>query len=137
MGGSAVLRRWAAAGGPPPGDDALRGMALLAQAVRDGDPAATLVVAETGRYLGAALANLVNVLNPDTIVLGAWVVEELAEWLLPAVRAEVAARALPRAYAAVRLLPSPISGHRTCLGMATFALERFLSDLGVPSRGLP
>jgi hypothetical protein len=64
------------------------------------------------------------------------VVDDLEEWLLPAVRAESAARSLPRAYEAVRLLRSPISGNRTCLGMATFALERFLSDLGVPSRRL-
>jgi predicted NBD/HSP70 family sugar kinase len=133
VGARAVLRRWAAAGGPPPADE-LAGIAALAQAVRDGDPAAARVVAETGRYLGAGLANLVNMLNPDTVVLGGFVVDDLEEWLLPAVRAESAARSLPRAYEAVRLLRSPISGNRTCLGMATFALERFLSDLGVPSR---
>lgn len=166
VGAPAVLRRWHAAGGPDPGGtssvtraggeagadrqagaatdpatglatDELGGVALLGQAVRAGDPTAARVVAETGRYLGAGLANLVNMVNPDTIVLGGWVVDELEEWLLPAVRAEAAARALPRAYAAVQLLRSPISGHRTCLGMATFALERFLSDLGVPSRRVP
>jgi predicted NBD/HSP70 family sugar kinase len=92
------------------------------------------VVAETGRYLGAGLANLINMLNPDMVVLGGFVIDELEEWLLPAVRSEAAARSLPRAYEAARLVRSPISGHRTCLGMATFALERVLSDLGVPSR---
>jgi predicted NBD/HSP70 family sugar kinase len=136
VGAPAVLRRWADAGGRAP-DDELGGVAALAQAVRDGDPTAARVVAETGRYLGAGLANLVNMLNPDTIVLGGWVIDELAEWLGPAVRSEAAARSLPRAYEPVRLLRSPISGNRrTCLGMATFALERFLSDLGVPSRRL-
>jgi predicted NBD/HSP70 family sugar kinase len=133
VGAPAILRRWAAAGGPQT-EDELGGIAALAQAVRDGDPTAARVVAETGRYLGAGLANLVNMLNPDTVVLGAFVIDHLEEWLLPAVRAECAARALPRAYESVRLLRSPISGYRTCLGIATFALERFLSDLGVPSR---
>lgn len=157
VGAPAILRRWHAAGGPDPAGawsgarakggaaaattdlatDELGGVALLGQAVRAGDPTAARMVAETGRYLGAGLANLVNLVNPDTIVLGGWVVDELEEWLLPAVRAEAAARALPRAYAAVQLLRSPISGPRTCLGMATFALERFLSDLGVPSRRVP
>lgn len=135
VGAPAVMRRWAAAGGPRT-DDELSGIAKLAQAVRDGDPTAARVVAETGRYLGAGLANLVNILNPDTVVLGAFVIDDLGEWLLPAVRAEAAARALPRAFESVRIVRSPISGQRTCLGMATFALERFLSDLGVPSRRL-
>lgn len=136
VGAPAILRRWAAAGGPREVGDDLAGIATLAQAVRDGDPTAARIVAETGRYLGAGLANLVNMLNPDTIVLGAFVIDDLEQWLMPAVRAETAARSLPRAYEPVRLLRSPISGNRTCLGMATFALERFLSDLGVPSRRL-
>jgi predicted NBD/HSP70 family sugar kinase len=136
VGAPAILRRWTAAGGRPDASDELAGIAALAQAVRDGDPAAARVVAETGRYLGAGLANLVNMLNPDTIVLGGFVIDDLDQWLMPALRAETAARSLPRAYEPVRLLRSPISGNRTCLGMATFALERFLSDLGVPSRRL-
>jgi predicted NBD/HSP70 family sugar kinase len=136
VGAPAILRRWAAAGGPRDPGDELAGIAALAQAIRDGDPTAARVIAETGRYLGAGLANLVNMLNPDTVVLGGFVIEYLEEWLMPAVRAESAARALPRAFEPVRLVRSPISGYRTCIGMATFALERFLSDLGVPSRRL-
>jgi len=84
VGAPAILRRWASANGPSDAGDELAGIASLAQTVRDGDPVAARVVAETGRYLGAGLANLVNMLNPDTVVLGGFVIDDLEEWLMPA-----------------------------------------------------
>jgi predicted NBD/HSP70 family sugar kinase len=128
VGAPAILRRWGR-----PGADELTGIAALADALRTGDPGARSTIDEVGRYLGAGLANLVNIFNPDTMVLGGWVVDLLGEWLLPAARATAAARALARPFAATTILPSPISTHRTCLGMATFALETFLRNAGVPS----
>lgn len=40
------------------------------QAARQGDPAAVEIVANVGHYLGIALANLVNIFNPELILLG-------------------------------------------------------------------
>ena len=128
VGASAILRRW----GRPAADE-LTGMAELAAAVRAEDPAALAAVEQVGRYLGAGLANLVNIFNPDIVVLGGWVVDQLGEWLLPAARATAKARALAWPFAATTIQRSPISVHRTCLGMAAFALENFLRDAGVPS----
>jgi predicted NBD/HSP70 family sugar kinase len=128
VGAPAILRRW----GRPAADE-LTGMAELAAAVRAADPVAQSIVQEIGRYLGAGLANLVNIFNPDIVVLGGWVMDQLGEWLLPAARATAAARALARPFAATTIQRSLISAHRTCLGMAAFALENFLRDAGVPS----
>ncbi len=40
------------------------------QAARQGDPAALEIVGSVGHYLGIALANLVNIFNPELILLG-------------------------------------------------------------------
>ncbi len=40
------------------------------QAARQGDPAAVEIVESVGHYLGIALANLVNIFNPELILLG-------------------------------------------------------------------
>ncbi|MFE7957525.1 MULTISPECIES: ROK family transcriptional regulator [unclassified Streptomyces] len=102
----------------------------LARAVAAGDPVATRVVRETARYLGAAIADLVNVLNPEVVVLGSWVAARLGEPLLRAVREAVAGRALRRPLAATAIVLSPLPTDPVCLGAATFALEGALQDAG-------
>jgi len=46
------------------------------RAAREGDPLALLVFHDTVEYLGAGLVNLVNLLNPEAIVLGGGVFSE-------------------------------------------------------------
>lgn len=40
------------------------------RAALDGDPLATHIMQDTGRYFGIGVANIINTLNPDIIVLG-------------------------------------------------------------------
>jgi glucokinase len=42
----------------------------ISLAARQGVPEAVAIIAGAGRYLGMALANLVNIFNPDRIVIG-------------------------------------------------------------------
>ncbi|MCC2686265.1 MAG: Mlc transcriptional repressor of MalT (the transcriptional activator of maltose regulon) and manXYZ, partial [Paenibacillaceae bacterium] len=42
----------------------------LCEMARSGDSAALTCVERAGRYLGIAIANQINLLNPDTVVLG-------------------------------------------------------------------
>ncbi len=43
---------------------------MIAEAARQGDPAALRMLATAGRYFGIGLSTVVQVLNPDTIVIG-------------------------------------------------------------------
>jgi len=54
----------------------------LAYADRDGDPVARQVADATGRYLGFALANLINMFNPELVALAGWVADAWGERLL-------------------------------------------------------
>lgn len=64
----------------------------VAQAARDGDGVALRLIRETATYLGAGLASLVNILNPDRIVLAGGVMQA-GDLLLIPVREEVRRRA--------------------------------------------
>lgn len=102
----------------------------LAHGVAANDPVALKVVRETARYVGAGIANLVNLLNPEVVVLSSWVARKLGDPLLREVREAVQRHALRRPFAATEIVLSPIPTDPACLGAATFALEGALQSVG-------
>ncbi|MFC4564319.1 ROK family protein [Nocardiopsis mangrovi] len=128
VGAPAILERWRRAGGEvPPGQE--EGIAALAAAAARDDPAALAAVSGTGRYLGAALANLVNIVNPELIVLAGWVGTELGERLRAVAETEMKRQALTRPLEAARLRMCAVEGNGVSLGAATFALEAGVETL--------
>ncbi|MFJ3715503.1 ROK family protein [Streptomyces sp. NPDC090057] len=112
-----------------PGDQTATIDALGAAAAAD-DPVALEAVRDTARYLGAGIADLINLLNPEAVVLSSWVAARLGVPLLDEVRAAVARRALRRPLAATEIVLSPIPTDPVSLGAATFALEGTLRSAG-------
>ncbi|MFB6837938.1 ROK family protein [Streptomyces sp. NPDC056361] len=108
-------------------DDAAT-VAALARAAAERDPVAAAVIDRTGRYLGAAVANLVNLLNPRVLVLGNQVVDLLGERLLTAAYEAVTRHALPLPHRAATLRRSAVPHNAVTRGAAAFALEGFLDD---------
>ncbi len=105
----------------------------LARGAAARDPVAAKVIAETARYLGVAIANVINLANPEVIVLSSWVAERLGAWLLTDVRAVLERHALGRPLAATEITLSRLIGDSVSLGVATLALEGFLAGVGVAS----
>jgi N-acetylglucosamine repressor len=66
---------------------------FMVEAARKGDPVALPVFEETGYYLGLGLVNLINILNPQKVVLGGYVTQAY-EFLLPVIQKTVQERAL-------------------------------------------
>jgi len=91
--------------------------ALLCQAARAGDPAARQIWAEFGRLLGIGLGNLVNLLNPDRIVLGGGVA---GAWSLfyPSLTRTVRAQALEASMQAVRIVRARLGNRAGIVGAA-------------------
>ena len=71
------------------------------------DPVAVKVIRRTARYLGASIAHLVNLFNPEVVVLSSWVAAALGEPLVAEVHEAVARHALPRPVAALSSSPDP------------------------------
>jgi glucokinase len=103
----------------------------LVEQVLAGDPAGRAVVAEGGRWLGRGLAMLVDILNPDCIVIGTLGVV-LGDLLLEPARAVVQAEALPRAASACRILPAALGSR---LGDVAALMAAIIALQAVPLRG--
>lgn len=82
-------------------------MPELARLARAGDADALAVLDETGRHLGRGLAVLLDVLNPEVIVIGSLGCR-LGELVLGPARAELRREALPGAVAACRIVPAAL-----------------------------
>ncbi|WP_329439294.1 ROK family protein [Streptomyces sp. NBC_01426] len=103
-------------------------VAHVARASAEGDPVAVETVARTAHYLGTAAADLLNLFNPQALVLGGRVAERLGEPLLRQTREVIAEHALPATLQALTCRLSTVTDNPVSLGAATFALEGFLDD---------
>ena len=82
---------------------------IVYQAANDGDDLALEVVRDTARFLGAGIANLVNIFNPEMVVLGGGVTAA-GERLYRPLRQEVVRRAFKPAADACRIVPGTLQG---------------------------
>lgn len=92
-----------AAGGKPADIQARHVVA----AAREGDPFSRSILAEAGTYLGIGLANLIQILNPERIILGTIAVHA-GDLLLEPVRQSVADRAWERARSVCAIVPAEL-----------------------------
>lgn len=95
---------------------------LLAAAAGDED--VTLLIRSIGDYLGAGIANIVNVFNPDVVIIGNRM-SRAAEWLEPAVQAAVDQRTLPYHRERMRILFAELQDQSAVRGAAYYAISRF------------
>jgi predicted NBD/HSP70 family sugar kinase len=115
-GGPALLALLSPSGTP------VRTVAELVARARDGDPGCRRVLADAGEYIGVAVANLVNLLNPGLIVFGG----ELGladELILTTLRARVQRASLPPAAQAVVVVPAVLGDRAESLGGALLPLR--------------
>ena len=96
--------------------------ALVTELAHDGDPAAGDVMRLMGERLGLGVVSLVNVFNPEVVVVGGGAIAA-GELLLAPAREVVAARALPINRADVRLVSARFGAESGMLGAACMALD--------------
>jgi glucokinase len=96
--------------------------ALVTELAHDGDPAARDVVALIGTRLGVGIGNLVNMLNPEVVVVGGGVIGA-GELLLAPARDVVAGRALPPSRDAARIVRAHFGVESGMIGAGVLALD--------------
>lgn len=95
------------------------------EASRMGDEIARDVVRDTAHFLGVGISNLINVFNPDTVVIAGGVTQA-GEGLFDPLRAEVKRRAFKPAVDACRILPGALPLSAGVVGaVATFKAQTF------------
>jgi len=128
VGAGAIIDRYHEARGdlpvPEAGEEAqLR--ALIADA--EHSPVARRVLDDTVNYLGAGVGSLINLFNPERIVLGGWAGVALGAKLLPAIRQAAAAHALSQPFQQASIELCELGVDAVALGAATLPIARLLA----------
>ena len=93
------------------------------RAAKDGDELALEVVNDTARFLGVGIGNLLNVFNPEVVVVMGGVTLAGDHLFVP-LRRETARRAFKPAVAACRIVPGELSGTAGVYGAAKTFLDQ-------------
>jgi glucokinase-like ROK family protein len=113
--------------------DSITGEMVLDAAAKR-DPLAIEIVQEAARYLGIAVANVIDLLNPAVVILGG-VVIEVGELFLDPIREEIQRRAFSIPLAAVQVVPSSLGFRAAAIGAATLVTDRFFSPARLTATG--
>jgi predicted NBD/HSP70 family sugar kinase len=130
VGASALLREWAELEPSPALPAEPDQPAWIERLLASTSPAAAEVLDRAAVRFGTAAADLVNVFNPELIVVGGWVGRAVAPRLLPRIRETIAAQALAYSAARVAVEIGALGPDAVALGAATLVLERLLAAGG-------
>jgi predicted NBD/HSP70 family sugar kinase len=127
VGGAGIARRWREAGAEPSSNEEKALGELLAAGSR-GDSVATRVIDETVEILGLGLSNLVNLFNPERVVLGGWAGLALAENHLAEIAAATRQTSLVRPGGQFDLVGATLGRDAVALGAALMAVESLIQN---------
>ncbi len=96
---------------------------LVAEAAAQGDTEAREILAEAMNYLGIGVANLVNLFNPQLVVIGGGLAN-IGETLFEPVRRAVDRCAFPKPAQTVQVVQAELGDYVGVLGAAAVALTR-------------
>ncbi|MCX6083052.1 MAG: ROK family protein [Chloroflexi bacterium] len=94
----------------------------VTSAARRGDLVSQNIIASAGRYLGIAIAGLVNLFNPQTIVVGGGVAQ-VGDLLLQPIRDTVTQRSLKASARTVKINTAVLRRHSSGMGAIVQALS--------------
>ncbi|MEU9589274.1 ROK family protein [Streptomyces sp. NPDC048193] len=136
-GAEALLARWREAGGRPPSgtDDEEAALTDMLRAAhppdgREPDPVAVRVLAETAEYLGAGLSDLINLFQPERVLVGGWAGLRLGPGFLESVREHAHAHALRHPAGRVGIALGRLGPDAVTLGAALLPLAAFFARGG-------
>jgi predicted NBD/HSP70 family sugar kinase len=122
VGAEAILDRF---GHALPGDDEESALAaLIGLAATSAE--AEQVLAETALYIGVGIADVINLISPERVILGGWAGLLLGERMLPAIREAARQHALSHPFAEASIELGQLGPEAVGLGAATLPIEHFL-----------
>jgi predicted NBD/HSP70 family sugar kinase len=127
VGASALLDQWRGPDETWLGRET-EGVEAILRAWRAGDPAAQRAIEALVRHLGLALSNLVNLYNPQKIIVGGWFGDRIASELLPELRATVRHYSLDQPGGEVVVERSLLGPEAVALGAATLPISHFIES---------
>jgi predicted NBD/HSP70 family sugar kinase len=108
-------------------DEAGDRVAMLVEQAHAGRQAVGRALDQAGRALGIALAGAVNLVDPETVVLGG-AYADLAAWLTPGMHSELGARVKIRPWQPTGLVVSGLGREGPVIGAAASVVQRVITD---------
>lgn len=93
----------------------------LRKAIRKGDKFVEKVVEEAAEYAGIGVANLINILNPEIVVVGGGVIEALENEVMPSLLKAVKEHVMPGTMDGIKIEASKLGDHAGITGAAVLA----------------
>jgi len=103
--------------------DALEGLRSgdLRKALKRGDKLVTNVIEDAAHYVGVAVGNLVNIFNPELVVVGGGVMEQMSEAMMPIIVETAMEGAFNGTTRGLQILPSKLGDDAGITGAAVLA----------------
>jgi glucokinase len=95
----------------------------IAEAFKAGDKAVTLAVSQSATYVGYAVANLLNIFNPEVVVIGGGVVEAIGEPYVKIVRDTASKNVFEISRRNVRIVEAERGDDSAALGAVVLAWD--------------
>jgi len=100
---------------------------VIIAAARQGDAVTLKVLEQIGVHLGVGISNLVNIFNPQLVVLGG-ALSLLGKWLIPIIKNSLQANILPPLRDSIRVESSPQGLDACVLGAVALVLDDILRE---------
>jgi glucokinase len=95
----------------------------IAREAKNGDDFALMMIERTGRYIGTAIANVINLLNIERIVLGGGVMEEAGNLILDPILREAGQRSFQPCFEATQIVIAQLGPDAVPTGAAMLARD--------------
>ncbi len=95
----------------------------LRKAIRRGDKFVDSVIEEAAEYTGIAVGNLLNIFNPEMVVLGGGVIEALADEMMSIIIETAKDYAMPGTAKGVEIVASSLGDNAAITGAAVLARQ--------------
>lgn len=100
---------------------------ILERAIKHGDRRIEEMLRARMRVVGIALANVINFVNPEMLVLGGGLMDQMAELVIEEIEKGLRQYLIPEVSKAVRVKRAKLGGHAVAIGAAHLALTKALS----------
>jgi glucokinase-like ROK family protein len=101
-------------------------LSIINQAAEAGDQEVLEAISETGAALGLGLANLVNIFNPEMVVIGGSL-SIVGKYMLPAIEEIIQERALEVMLKPIRIQVSAFGSDASVMGAVALVVQKILS----------
>jgi glucokinase-like ROK family protein len=100
---------------------------MVIAAADAGDQIALAALKEVGIHLGVGVSNLINIFNPELVVVGG-VLSPASPWLIPMIQESIRRKALPPLVENVQIVPSQLGLDSCVMGAIALVLDDVLRE---------